>query len=89
MSNTDALVSFEDDITITLTMLTGKSVQLTCQRNTTLKTIKQWLQDREGIPVSMGIFIYSGARLEDDDTLEKYDVQNNDVISVVLKCRGD
>ncbi|ARF12466.1 hypothetical protein Klosneuvirus_6_28 [Klosneuvirus KNV1] len=89
MSNEEYTVNFEEDITIYLKTMTNKNLTLTCPKTTTIKSIKQWLQDREGIPTSMGIFIYSGAKLEDGDTLEKYDIQNNDTISIILKMRGD
>lgn len=97
MSNNDLSVNFDDytavkicldDITITFKFLTGKVVNLTCPKDTTIKEIREWLQDREGIPTWMSVFIYNGTRLEDTDNLEKFNVKDKDTIHVILKMRG-
>jgi len=94
MSNSDLTVCFDDftdvkicldDITITFKFLTGKVVTLTCPKDTTIKEIREWLQDREGIPTWMSVFIYNGIRLEDTDNLEKFDIKDKDIVHVILR----
>lgn len=77
------------EITIQLKTLTGKNLSYVCSKSTTIKIVKQWLEDYEGIPVHLSIFIYNGKPLDDDDTMEYYDIKNNDTITVILKMRGD
>lgn len=94
MSSEDLTVSFDDttvysdDITVNFKII-GKVITSIFSKNTTIKDIKQWLQNREGIPTSMPVLIYSGARLKDDDTLKTYDIQNNETINIILNMRGD
>lgn len=79
----------QDDITIYLKLNTGKIITLMCKKTITIRSIKQILQDREGIPMSMGNLCYVGELLLDDSTLEKYNIQNNDTIIIILNMRGD
>lgn len=77
-----------DDITIYFKFLTGKNVTLTCPNTTTIKEIREQLEDREGIPTWMSIFIFNGTKLEDENNLDSYQIKNNDIIHVILKMRG-
>ena len=76
-------------ITLYLKTLTGKNLSWICEKNKTIKELKTWLEYREGIPEDQSLFVYQGMTLDDDNTLEYYNMQNGDVITIILKIRGD
>ncbi|EUC55114.1 ubiquitin-60S ribosomal protein L40-1 [Rhizoctonia solani AG-3 Rhs1AP] len=68
--------------------LTGKTI--TCQVNSwlTIAGLKGLVQDKEGIPPSHQIFLFSGRQLEDERTLGDYNIQKESTVHLILKVRG-
>lgn len=56
--------------------LTGKTLTLDVEVGDTIESIKQKIQDKEGIPVDQQILIFSGKELEDTYTLGDYGIEN-------------
>ena len=61
---------------------------MTLEPSDEVRTIKQSLQEKEGIQVDQIRLIYSGKQLADDKAIEFYNIQAGGTIHMVLQLRG-
>lgn len=68
--------------------LTGRKQQYNFEENSTVLSVKETLQEKEGIQVDQIRLIFSGKQLSDEKTLQDYKIEAGGTIHMVLQLRG-
>jgi len=76
-------------LTIFLRTPYGKMISLTCPLTSTIQFIKEKIKDMEAIYPDSCYLTYKSRHIDDENTLEDYNVQEHDTIFINIYMRGD
>lgn len=71
-------------IEIYIKTLTGLTITLSTNQNNTISSLKDQMQEKEGIPPHQQRLIFAGKELENDRTLAYYGIQNQSILHITL-----
>jgi len=74
---------------ITVKTLTGKSLSFSVEPSDQIITIKQQIEQKEGISIDQQKLLFSGKQLDDNNTLDYYDIPDNSTLHLILRLRTE
>lgn len=69
-------------------MLSGRTVEFDVPSGSTIEDLKKIIYDREGISTCQQRLIFAGKQLQDEYTLEDYNIRDSCTLHMVLKLSG-
>jgi ubiquitin len=68
--------------------MAGKPLALEVELTKRIEEVKVKIQGKERIPVDQQRLVFTHRQMEDDHTLEDYEVQRDSIIRLVVRLRG-
>ena len=68
--------------------LTGKTIRVFCEQDSSVLVLKEHIQDQEGIPPDQSRLVFNGSKLENTQTLMDCNIKYRSIIHLILRLRG-
>lgn len=68
--------------------LQGNTITIDVSKEDTIASLKDKIQEKQGIPSDQQRLIFNGKQLEDDKTMNDYNIEDSANIHLVLRLRG-
>lgn len=76
------------DFPIQVRSLTGKHTEIKAHHKMTVAELKNKIQEADQIPLDQQRLVYNGKQLEDERTLDYYNIIKDTIIHIILRIRG-
>jgi hypothetical protein len=88
--NKDAITSrlICDDFPIQIRSLTGKQTEVLVHHKMTVTELKKEIERVDQTPFDQQRIVYNGKQLEDERTLDYYDIKPDTIVHIILRIRG-
>lgn len=77
-----------EDFQIFVKTLTNKNFVITVNANDDVRTIKERILEKEGIPPDQQRLIFAGKQIEDGNKISDYSIGKDATVHLVLRLRG-
>ena len=77
-----------EDFPIQIRSLTGKETRVTVHHKMRVSELKELIEKQDQIPFDQQRLVYNGKQLEDERTLDYYNIVQDTVVHIILRIRG-
>jgi ubiquitin len=68
--------------------LTGQTITLDISDSDKISDIKKKITSKQQIPIDQQRLVFSGKELEDDKTIEAYNIEKGSTLNLVIRLKG-